>query len=79
MCLCSNACASIVDLIVLNLLYVDIGMSQKIVSGLRLGRRLLSKIEAKELSLKIQVPFEQSNKCREMPDSKVIDRLMELR
>ena len=32
MCLCSNACASIVDLFVLNLLYVDfIGMSQKIV------------------------------------------------
>jgi len=33
-------------------------MSPQMISDLRLGRRLLSKTKAKDLSLKIQIPFE---------------------
>ena len=33
-------------------------MSSQVISDLLLGRRLLSKTKAKDLSLKIQIPFE---------------------
>jgi len=35
-----------------------VGMSPQMISDLRLGRRFLSKTKAKDLSLKIQIPFE---------------------
>ena len=35
-----------------------VGMSPQMISDLRLGRRFLSKAKAKDLSLKIQIPFE---------------------
>jgi transcriptional regulator with XRE-family HTH domain len=35
-----------------------VGMSPLMISDLRLGRRFLSKTKAKDLSLKIQIPFE---------------------
>jgi len=59
MCLCFVICTFYVDLLVIYLLYVDfIGMSPQMISDLLLGRRLLSKAKAKDLSLKIQIPFE---------------------
>ena len=35
-----------------------VGMSPQMISDLRIGRRLLSKTKAKDLSLQIQIPFE---------------------
>lgn len=50
-----------VDLLVLYLRYVDfLDMFSQMISDQRLGRRLLSKTKAKDLSLKIQISFETS-------------------